>query len=112
MNIPTLKVNAWGSIFTVSPSFGRYENGRLAVTFEDSETGEPFGTFTINLPEGYLGKGEVFAKDWSENAPLFNALSEAHWIKETGRVVASGFVAVKVVVFDGPLAEFYRSTTA
>jgi hypothetical protein len=102
-NIPTLKFSFYGEEVVVTPDFGRYGNGRLAIMF-DSDEGA-FGTLTVNCPNDHLDDGEVFIKDWSENEALVLALIDAGWIKYTGREVSSGFVYPKVATLAGPLLE-------
>lgn len=107
-NIPTIKFEFYGEEVELIPSFGQYGNGRLAITFEDYNTGEPFGTATINLPEQHLNDGEFFIKDWSENEALAQALIKQGWIKSTGREVVSGFVIAKAFKANGKLALFAK----
>jgi hypothetical protein len=104
MNIPTIEVTAYGETMTLTPNFGRYGQGRLAITFDCDEG--PYGTLTTNLPNEHLNDNEVFVKYWSENGPLFEALLDAGWIVDTGREVMSGYVSPKVMRLAGALAEF------
>lgn len=99
----SLKVNLFGMTYTVTPQLQRYENGRLAVAFNDHEG--PYGVLTVNLPDQHLNEGEVFVKDWSEGEPLFQACLDAGWIKLMGREVNSGYVSPKVAILTGYLAE-------
>lgn len=106
--IPTIKFEFYGEEVELIPSFGRYGNGRLAITFEDYNTGEPFGTATINMPDAHLNDGEFFIKTWSENEQLAEALIKQGWIKSTGRDVVSGYVTVTAFKAHGKLALFAK----
>lgn len=103
--MPTLTLTTWGETFELTPAFGKYANNRLVVSFDCS--GGPYGTITVNLPYMGLAKDEVLIKDWSENAPLANALLTAGWIKYTGVEVPTGFVSAKVATLAGPLLQAF-----
>lgn len=104
-NNDTITFTAFGETFTVHPEVSRYSmKDRLAISFYD-EQGLPFSHLTVNLPDEHLNEGEVFVKDWSENAPLVLALTKAGWLERTGREVSSGYVFPKVMRLAGPLLE-------
>lgn len=102
-NTPTIDITAYGHTMTVTPYFGRYANGRLAVKFNCDEG--PYATLTVNLQNEYLDEDEVFIKDWSENEALALALINAGWIEYTNREVQAGFVIAKAAHLAGPLLE-------
>lgn len=48
-----------------------YWDGNTAVQIVDSNTGEPWGTISVNMPQSKaLPKGTFYIKDWSENKEL------------------------------------------
>lgn len=78
-------------------SFRRYpDNQRTAICLGDIETGEPYATATVNIPDIPLGPTEVLVKDYSENTGMLEALEHAGIVRRTGRCVRSGFVEIPV----------------
>lgn len=100
---PHLTIRSYDQSFEVWPQTDHYSNGRLHIRFWCDEG--PFATLTVNLPDQHLNEGEVFVKDWAENADLFAALLEEGWVTPTGREVQSGFVFPKVMRLTGPLSD-------
>ena len=72
------------------------ESGRVALTLEDADDGEPISTCTVNLPDEPLGEGEVFIKDYSENEGMVEFLVKEGVVERTGREVQSGYISVPV----------------
>ena len=107
----TIIFTAYNNSYTATPEFGRYPNGRLAIRMVDEEDGSPVCTLTTNLPDQHLNEGEVFIKHWAENQPIFDAMMEFGWLRDTGREVISAYVEPKAMTLDGPLAEAYRTWT-
>lgn len=56
----------------------QYGNGALALRGW-TEIGEPFATFSVNIPErrDLLKENETFIKTWSENQGMLEALQKA-----------------------------------
>jgi len=100
---PLLKFDSYGREVAVVPEFGVYPNGRLAIGFIDLHEGH-YGTLTVNVPSHRLHDGEIFVKDWSENADLSEACVQAGWIELTGAFAVTGFSLAKVARLAGPLA--------
>lgn len=73
---------------------GYRDGGRTAVAARTLDTGEPYATVTVNLPDEPLGDDEVFVKDYSEGEGTLDALEEAGLARATGRAVRSGYVTV------------------
>jgi hypothetical protein len=73
---------------------GYRDGGRTAVTARTLDTGEPYSTVTVNLPDEPLGEDEVFVKDYSGGEGTLAALEEAGLARATGRSARSGFVTV------------------
>lgn len=73
---------------------GRYGNGRTALQLVDAEDGAPVATATVNLVDQPLAEGEVFVKDYAENAGMLDALTKAGIVEPTGERVRSGFVDI------------------
>jgi hypothetical protein len=69
-------------------------NGALALTITDAETGEPCGTLSVNimstehspcsLPSSKLPLNMCFVKIWSENEGLLEQLIEQKVVKLNG----------------------------
>ena len=101
-NTPTITFDCFGEDLTVFPDLtATYSNGRVAIMLISDEG--PAGSLTTNLPDQHLNPGEVFIKDWSENAPAAQAAIDAGWLIPTGREVQSGFVFPKVMRLGEPL---------
>lgn len=54
--------------------FGKYNNGRIALTLVDLADGSPVAVATVNLPEVDVPEGYVLIKDYSENEGMFKQL--------------------------------------
>ncbi|AWP23471.1 hypothetical protein C4901_09115 [Acidiferrobacter sp. SPIII_3] len=77
--------------------FSRYrDNQRTTIHLSDIETGEPYATATVNIPELPLKSTEVFVKDYSENEGVLEALERAGIVRHTGRRIRCGFVEVPI----------------
>lgn len=91
--IPEVTVNHNGTACRVLA--GQYHNnGRLALRLVEIETGEPWTTATVNLPDESLEFGRLFVKDYSENAGVADALVAAGLVQATGRLVSTGYTQV------------------
>lgn len=77
---------------------GRYYTGGVALQLVERSTGEPWATATVNLPDeaDRLGPGEVFIKDYSENAGMMDTLVLAGVVTRAGRYVRSGYVDIEI----------------
>lgn len=62
-------INFYGETINLKPKVSCYVNDRMAITFSDKDTGEPFGCLTVNIDEEQLKEDEIFVKTWSENEP-------------------------------------------
>src|SRR5687767_9129052 len=58
-------------------SLASYDNNRVAILVNELTTGDPILIATVNLPEQELEEDEVFIKDWSENAGIYETLVRA-----------------------------------
>lgn len=73
---------------------GQYNNGRTALSLIEKDTGEPIAKATINIPDVNISEGDVFIKNYSENAGMLDALIEAKVIfppfrcEEVGMAIA------------------------
>lgn len=70
-----------------------YQNGRTALQLAERDTGEPYCTATVNLPDVALATDEVFVKDYSENAGVLAALVAAGVVGPSLAEVAVGHVS-------------------
>lgn len=90
-----------------------YPNGRPALVLMDARKGEQVTVATVNLPDVPAGPGEVFIKDYSENAGMLAALEDAGVVRATGETVRSGFVSVPRAALLPPYRELsYEETVA
>lgn len=79
--------NVWLTHYTPS--------GRLALFIKDAETSDPIHTATVNLVNEACPLGEVFVKDYSENAGMTQFLTRNHILSEKQQdKVRTGFVSV------------------
>lgn len=68
------------------------------VLYEDGDTsGNPVAIATKRFPGVQLGPRETLVKDYSENEGMLEALVEARIVRDTGRVVPSGYVHLHIV---------------
>lgn len=68
-----MKFRTW----KVEPKFGYYGNGRIALQLFDPETGEQIATATVNMANSDpCGSGEIYVKEWSENAGMTKFLAD------------------------------------
>jgi hypothetical protein len=81
---------------TVALAWNKYGNGRLALDFVDSVTGEPIIRATVNLPDEPLADNETLIKSYSENDGMVEALTALGLIERTGRFAQSGFVEIEI----------------
>ena len=76
--------------------FHKYFDGHTAIMLVDANNGEEVAMATVNVPEVQLKAHHILIKDYSENAGMLEALSEAGIVKPTGEFVHSGYVAIPV----------------
>ncbi len=82
---------------TLELTFARYRAApQTAIQLYDAETGEPWCTASVCLPDQEQAPDEVFIKNWSENEGILDALVAGGIVEDTGRVVRSGFAAANV----------------
>ena len=72
----------------------KYANGRTALVLVDARNQEEIAVATINLPDQPLEPGQVFIKDYSENAGMLAALERAGIVKATGESIQAGFAQI------------------
>lgn len=72
--------------------------GATALVLIEQDTGEPYATATVNLPEitPRIPVRCLLVKDYSENEGILAALEEAGVVEDTGQRVLSGFVELPV----------------
>ena len=108
MIIPRLTHVQYGETFDLVPSFGRYENGRLALRLYSDEGA--FATISVNVPSDQIYTDtEMFVKDYSENEQIVDKLVHDGWLVGTDRQVRSGYVTIPVMRLAGDLLDFYNS---
>lgn len=74
--IPRLPLPYGGDIPNVEVWISHYADGNIAVQLRDDEG--PYATVSVNLPESLaLPDGWFYAKTWSENEGLVEALISA-----------------------------------
>ena len=58
--------------------FGKYHNNqRTSIQLYEQETGEPFMTASVNMPDEYLTEDMVCIKNYSENEGILDVLINA-----------------------------------
>jgi len=72
----------------------KYSNGRTALVLIDARNQEEVAVATINLPDQPLEPGQVFIKDYSENAGMLAALEQAGIVKATGETIQAGIAQI------------------
>lgn len=91
--------------FDVSVERTQYRDGNDALCAYDSETGEPFATFTSNLEGVLLSEGFAAFKTYSENEGMIEQLVEQGVVELTGRTVNNGFASFPIGKILIPLTE-------
>jgi hypothetical protein len=91
----TATLNLFGTDYKVRIETDTYQSGGgIAVSAIDAQSGEPFCSISVNLPESVLlPDGAFYAKHWSENEGLVEQLvAQGVLVPVDAPVVASGFV--------------------
>lgn len=78
--------------------FGKYQNNRTAIQLVKKDSGEPYATATVNLPEVIVPDGMVLLKGWSENTGIPKLLEDMNIVKLTGMTIPTGFVKAELAV--------------
>lgn len=86
-------IQAHGEPITVVKA--SYSNGRIAITLVCSD-GEPWGTFSVNLPDSPIEADEVIVKAWGENEALRAPMLATGLFEDTGKRIETGFVEAEV----------------
>lgn len=83
--------------YTCNIHFSEYSNKRTAILLVDPF--DPLDTVavaTTNIPDVPLLEDEVIIKDYSENEGMFDVLTKAGIVSDTGRRVQTGFVTCPI----------------
>jgi|694.fasta_scaffold03312_42 hypothetical protein len=82
-----------------------YQNGRLAIRATE-DSGEAYGTITVNLPNEEIGPDEIFVKTYDANSHWVPALLQSlpDVFKDTGKVVPCGHAYAEVWKLLKPIA--------
>lgn len=75
---------------------GQYRAGGSPALMLVCESGEPYGTVSVNLPGVPLGAGEILVKTVDEYAPAREPLLACGVLMDTGRRQRSGFLLAEV----------------
>lgn len=107
--------NRWGNPVWVWPQVRQYPNNRLCIQLfsyaKDNQFIEPWATATVNLPDQLLNPGEVFIKDYSENAGLLELLVRAKIIEPRPlKEVPSSFITVTAHKLTPEFLDFISET--
>jgi hypothetical protein len=81
---------------TVVLRTGEYDSGRLAIFAVTAETGEPYGTLTVHLPDEGIDEGFVHVKTWGGNKPMARGALDSGAFEDTGKRVPTGHVEAEV----------------
>lgn len=79
---------------TVDAILREYEDGSPALLL--MEGGAPYAKVSVRMPGVELAWNEILVKDYGENEGLLEQLVEAGVLYDTGLVVPSGFVELKI----------------
>lgn len=59
--------------------FSRYQNNnRISLQLMELETGEPYMTASVNMPDIYLSDDMICIKNYSENEGILDVLINSH----------------------------------
>jgi len=85
-------VNFMGEVCTVEVK--EYAAGGVCLQLwcEDG----PMATATVRVPDYPLDPKYILIKDWAENKGVLKALVDAGIVRDTGRVVPTGYVEANV----------------
>lgn len=70
-------------------------NGRTAIQIVVADTGEPWATLTVNMPQSNIPYGFVAIKDYSENVEVAKAAYATGLFEDT-RITAEGMPVWKI----------------
>jgi hypothetical protein len=93
------KVKFLGEECTIE--FQKYQHGGVAMQLWCSEG--PMCKATVCIPGAKIKDNEVLIKNWSENEGILDALISSGIVKDTGKVVPSGYVEANVCEICVPL---------
>ncbi|AQH05527.1 hypothetical protein A9R05_41605 (plasmid) [Burkholderia sp. KK1] len=88
---------------TLAVNIGEYSGGRLAIQLDDSETGDPYLTISVNVPHAEIADGEILVKTWAENESLRGPLLASGLFVDTGKRVRSSFAEAEVWTLANPM---------
>lgn len=91
--IGTVEING----FTCEVDLREYaNNNRKGLSLYVKESGEPYCTATMNMPEIPLNDDEVIIKNYDNNTGVLEALVGAGIIEDLQKTVPLGFVDVHI----------------
>jgi hypothetical protein len=73
-----------------------YVNGRVALLLYEKESGEPYTSLSVNLPDVKMAADEVAVKDWSENYGILDQMVEQGVVSKPLRYSWSGYVKIPI----------------
>lgn len=95
-----ITLKCFGKIFDLDIIQTKYRaNDAICVRLHDSNTHEPFGVLSVNLPDCsdmIENKNQFFAKCWSENEVFADQLRDSKFFKYTGMKFLYNFVEVEI----------------
>ncbi len=97
----TVRFQDWDCVVKMD----KYTNGRPAISLIDANDGGSVSRATVNLPNEVVAANHVFIKDYSENAGMMQALTDAGVVKDTGVKVKCGYTEVSVAELLPPYRE-------
>lgn len=89
-------MSAFGAKFRLEFQKHEYQNGRVAISMRNLESGEHFMVLTLNNDEHPLAEDEVFVKNYSENEPWIKAIYDTGYFEDTEQTVEMGLVQVPI----------------
>jgi hypothetical protein len=94
------KLTAHEQSYNVTIELNKYSNGRTAIQLNDTLSGEPYTTATVNIDHVLLADNEVLIKDYSENEGMLDFLIKNNIVTPTPNGVQSGFVWLPVAILN------------
>lgn len=73
-----------------------YQKGRGTAIVLETEHGEPYCTFSINIPGLELDEGEIAVKTWFEHEPLRQPMLDSGLFVDTGKRARTGHAVAEI----------------
>ena len=93
----SMSLTCFGTNYHCDIHFNQYQDGSPAIQLISPLEG-PVCTCTVCLPDHthLLQSGQCFIKTWSENEGVLEQLEAAGIVRDTGRIVPTGFCTASI----------------